>query len=59
MSKKRKGVRVFAPKLSDEGWKTMRYALGSTARTVRLVALLLAISLPALAATCLVVSRWL
>lgn len=59
MSKERKVIRVFSPKMGDEGWKTVRFALRSTARTVRLVVLIFALSLPSLAAAFMVVSRWL
>ena len=33
MSGERKVIRVVSPKLGDAGWKTMRSALGSWART--------------------------
>lgn len=59
MSKERKVIRVFSPKLGVAGWKTVRFALSSWARTARLVVLFLALSLPALAVAYVVVSRWL
>ena len=59
MSGERKVIRVVSPKLGDAGWKTMRSALGSWARTTQLAVLLVARSLPTLALAWIIVSRWL
>jgi len=56
MSSERKVMRVLSPKLGDAGWKTVRFALSSWARTARLAVLLL--SLPIFATTYIVLSRW-
>ncbi len=58
MSKEGKVIRVFSPKLGDAGWETVRFALSSWGRTVRLVVLLLTLSIPALAVSYVVISRW-
>jgi hypothetical protein len=58
MSGERKVMRVLSPKLGDAGWKTVRFALSSWARTARLAVLLLILSLPIFATTYIVLSRW-
>ncbi|GAA3850396.1 hypothetical protein I6I57_14035 [Brevibacterium casei] len=49
MNEERKVIRVLGPKLGDAGWKTVRSALDSWGRTVRLSVLVLVVSTPPLA----------
>lgn len=46
MSKERKVIQVLPSKMGNAGWKTVRYALGSWARTARLFVILLGFTLP-------------
>jgi hypothetical protein len=58
MSGERKVMRVFSLRLGDAGWKTVRSALNSWARTARLAVILLAASLPVLATALVLISKW-
>lgn len=43
----RKEEPVFMPKMGEAGWKTVRFALHSWPRTVRLLVLVLGVAIPA------------
>ncbi|MBA8816377.1 hypothetical protein FHX48_001450 [Microbacterium halimionae] len=50
---------MFGSKFSDAGWKTVRSALDSWGRTLRLSVIVLTMSAPPTAALWLIAGRWL